>query len=247
MSAYHDAELDSSERSAVETHLEGCADCREELAVVESVVKSLKTLPPVTLSKDFSLDIESLIKLSEADTAKQSEVVSAKQPAPAASNVVSISKKKPILWLAAAAVVATLMVATYFGTTGGGTPVVASRDGAAPAVKDAQQVTPEIETQEKPLVADSEVTPSDVAPVVPNQSIAIKSPVAANPPAKEVAHSPAPLVAVKKNLPKPTVVHVDDLADNQALLAFSELNEEGDPYDNSGISTDEDGLYAIKM
>ncbi len=247
MSAYHDAELDSSERSAVEAHLEGCADCREELAAVESVVKSLKTMPPVTLSKDFSLDIESLIKRSEADTAKQSEVVTAKQPAPVASNVVSISKKKPILWLAAAAVVAMLMVATYFSTTGGGTPVVANRDGTAPLVKDEQQVAPEIATQEKPLVADSDVTPSDVTPAVPDQSIASKPPVAANPPAKEVTHSPAPVVAVKKNSPRPTVVHVDDLADNQALLAFSELNEEGDLYDNSGISTDEDGLYAIKM
>jgi anti-sigma factor RsiW len=248
LSAYHDAELNSDERVAVKAHLESCADCREELAIVESVVKSLKTLPAVTLSKDFSLDIESLIKRSEAETAKQ------QQPTAVESNVVSISKNKPVLWFAAAAVVAMLMVATYFGTTGGGgVPVVAVNGGSSPTVaKNVQPATLDTATQDKPLVADSEVQPSVTpAAVKPDLSIAAvdKPATMPNRTAKDETHMQAPVVATaKKNAPQPThVMHVDDLADNQALLAFSELNEDNDAYENIGISTDEDGLYAIKM
>lgn len=243
LSAYHDAELDSEERLAVQAHLESCADCREELAAVESVVKSLKTLPAVTLSKDFSMDIESLIKRSEAETAKQQ--------APAETKVVPISRSKPVLWLAAAAVVVMLMVATYFGTTGGGVPIVAVGGGTSqPTVaKDVTPQVPEAASQEKPLIADSEVTPAIVPPEVnPDQPIVGEQPAAiGNHRVKEEISKPV-AVAVKKTAPQPVhVIHVDDLADNQALLAFSELNEDENAYENSGISTDEDGLYAIKM
>lgn len=252
LSAYRDAELDANERPLVEAHLNNCSDCRDELAAVESVVKSLKSLPAATLSRDFSADIESLISRSEADSAK---------PVQTTEKVVSISKKKPMLWIAAAAAVVMLMVVSYHGTTGGGNEPVVATGGAATQVKTAEKdVLPEAVTQEKPLVADSDVNPTESdanpnssvdSPKAINQHESIANKPVSNTAEREETHlkaasSPA-IATIKKTTPNQTgVVYVDDLSDNQALVAFSEPNDDSD-YDDFGISTDEDGLYAIKM
>lgn len=47
LEAYHDEDLTAAERREVDLHLEGCADCRSELALAESVASSLRSLPLV--------------------------------------------------------------------------------------------------------------------------------------------------------------------------------------------------------
>ena len=271
LSAYHDAELDSSERAQVEEHLSGCADCREELAAVQSVVSSLKSLPTVSLSKDYSADIESLLKRAAAaaepgerqtdDTVERKvEVLNERKT----DNVVSITRKKPVGWIAAAAAaVIVLAVGSYVGTTGGGGSVVATKsDGRTQAVvanKDRAAIK-DSSVSEKPLVAESnnsdandpvDVTAAETETQTPE--IAIKQDSAINQNTKEdlskAKIEPVKVATVKPSAPKQNRVieYVDDLADNQALVAFSDQYDDNEFLDNSGISTDEDGLYAIKM
>jgi hypothetical protein len=270
LSAYHDAELDSSERAQVEEHLNGCADCREELAVVQSVVSSLKSLPTVSLSKDYSADIESLLKRAAAAAAdsgerKTDEAVERKVEVlneRKADNVVSLTRKKPVGWIAAAAAaVIVLAVGSYLGTTGGGSSVVATKpDGGSQAVVATKDQTKDSSVSEKPLVAESnnsdasvpvEVTAAEKGTQSPEIAIKQDSPI--NPDTKESLSNaktePVKVATVKPTAPKQNRVieYVDDLADNQALVAFSDQYDDNEFLDNSGISTDEDGLYAIKM
>ncbi len=270
LSAYHDAELESSERAQVEEHLNSCDDCREELAAVQSVVSSLKSLPTVSLSKDYSADIESLLKraaVADSGERKTDENVERKVEVlneRKADNVVSITRKRPVGWIAAAAAaVIVLAVGSYVGTTGGGSSVVATKpDGGSQAVvADKNQVTiKDSSVSEKPLVAESNNSdtnaPVDVtgaATGTQTPEIAIKQDSPINPNSEEslskAKTEPVKVATVKPTAPKQNRVieYVDDLADNQALVAFSDQYDDNEFLDNSGISTDEDGLYAIKM
>ncbi|MDZ4837814.1 MAG: zf-HC2 domain-containing protein [Candidatus Melainabacteria bacterium] len=277
LSSYRDAELDSNERPMVEAHLEGCADCREELAAVEAVVQSLKRLPAATLSKDFSLDIESLIKKSEAQKASENQTTEEK--------VIPLKRKKPVMWLAAAAAALVLMVGAYVSTTGGGVPIVATGGGTVPqdvVATNNSAVEKVAVSEDRPLVADASTAPTPlritsvagtdsstssdnssnttasasttttaVQPASTGESTSSTT-IAAKPDrtsTKKIDQISAPVVAsaVKKPRSIEVEMHLDDLSNNQALVAFTDLSDDGDSFDNLGISTDEDGLYAIKM
>jgi anti-sigma factor RsiW len=271
LSAYRDAELDADEHRRVEEHLGSCANCREELAAVESAVKSLRRLAPVELSRDFAEDIESIIK--RAESAGREDSSSAVGAAPVAgSNVVPFQRKSnKKLWLAAAAAISiSLIAATYFGTTGGGPAVVADNpdqiekplDGlnTKPTVKEQIAASENSEVASTPTV-DSKVqaapvevatTGSGLASVSndekPGSSAVKTNPVqgedtviAKAPKAQKVTVTPAQSNSGRRA----AEIFIDDLDDNEALVALSDTYDDNDIFD--GISTDEDGLYAIKM
>jgi len=244
LSAYRDAELDAAERSQVEVHLGSCEACREELAAVESVVMSLKKLPPLKLERDFADDIESIIKRAESQ----------EEPAAEKDNVVKFERKsKKGLWIAAAAAVSVfLMVAGYIGTNGGSTPTIAVKPDSkvVSPVESTSQPAVEVATQ---TIPDNEVVGPDVAPVenkpadvVPANVVATEKPKVSPP--QVIASTPkqeaVPIAPVRTTKASP--VYLDDLSDNEALVALSDMDEDYDDF-YGGISTDEDGLYAIKM
>lgn len=272
ISAYRDAELDANEHRRVEEHLASCSDCRNELAAVESAVQSLKTLSPVRLSVDFADDIEAILKRAEAGAVKpDGEAVSAgsaaSTPSTGGAKVIPFQRKSNRkMWLAAAAAVTvSLVAAAYFGTTGGVPPIVADKPDA---------IVKPVGEQQKQEIANSNieqatVDANDEASNVENTALEVATTNGvSNDVEKEHVNGQAPVVkapttskdetviAQAPKISKPTRasvdnrsarsdVFVDDLSDNEALVALSDTYDDGDIFD--GISTDEDGLYAIKM
>jgi hypothetical protein len=72
LDAYHDEELDSVERSQVEAHLSDCNDCQSKLSDIERVVSSLKNLPQMQMARDLNADL-SFVKEALAITAQNAE------------------------------------------------------------------------------------------------------------------------------------------------------------------------------
>jgi len=64
--AYFDQALDQESADSIQEHLEACPDCREKLARMEALATRLKTLPELSLSKDFSTAV--LTQLSDQQT-----------------------------------------------------------------------------------------------------------------------------------------------------------------------------------
>lgn len=60
LDAYHDGELDLTERQCVSSHLDGCQNCQTKLKGIESVVTSLKSLPPLQMPHDLTTSMDFL-------------------------------------------------------------------------------------------------------------------------------------------------------------------------------------------
>jgi anti-sigma factor RsiW len=54
LSAYVDDELSRSERRKLESHLAGCAACRESLEEIQELRKTFQSLPPVAVGFDLA-------------------------------------------------------------------------------------------------------------------------------------------------------------------------------------------------
>lgn len=74
LSASLDYELDPSEARQVEEHLDGCAECRAELAGLERVRRILRELPPVGAPEGF---VEGLVADRHRSTRRGAAVVGA--------------------------------------------------------------------------------------------------------------------------------------------------------------------------
>lgn len=61
LSAYHDGELAEVERAAAEKHLNGCTACQNRLLEIAAVASSLKSLPRLNPKTDVAANIEQLI------------------------------------------------------------------------------------------------------------------------------------------------------------------------------------------
>lgn len=61
LSAYHDGELTEPERAAAEKHLNGCTACQHRLLEISAVAGSLKALPRLNPKTDVAANIEQLI------------------------------------------------------------------------------------------------------------------------------------------------------------------------------------------
>jgi hypothetical protein len=270
ISAYHDAELDAEEHHRVEEHLASCSACREELATVESAVRSLKSLSPAKLSVDFADDIDAIIKRAEAGGASKVPVKEPTDISPSApdsnvrANVVPFKRKSQKAWLAvAAAITVTLLAAAYFVNGGSGPAVVA--DGPENVMRSVDQADEDeiASSEDIPSLSDTDDEPSMSEAVAPeiattggvevktkSDTIRVQKENAPSSHMKDdsvIAQAPKvqhPGVSSDNRGPR-TELFVDDLSDNEALLALSDSYDDGGIFD--GISTDEDGLYAIKM
>jgi hypothetical protein len=61
LSAFHDGELSEDERAAAERHLNGCDVCQNRLLEIGAVANSLKSLPRLNPKNDVAANIEYLI------------------------------------------------------------------------------------------------------------------------------------------------------------------------------------------
>jgi len=230
LDAYYDLELSAEEAEAVERHLADCAACTARLAEIDSVVMQVKSVPEVQLSRDLSGDIEAKI------LALQNKAVEIAPP----NNVVPFAppSKKKYYWLASAAAVFALCL--------GLTQLKPTPDSAT------------LLTHSKVTPADEQVTDHvrDHAyqkPVLPDHVVATKPVVA---PALAIKPHQIPTTATTQMLAASgnsggTKDHKQDINQNQIndseeLVALYDYDNTDNASD-LGISTNEDGLYAIKL
>ena len=228
LDAYHDGELASADKRAVEEHLSRCSDCVQTMAQIDRVVHSLKTMKPLAVSSALSARLDGIVANGAAVKPSRLPALSARLWAPAA----------------AAAAVLLMAIGAHF-LPGNNAPVTAQLPAAGPhlgsqlsqppVAEVARTAQPEqlpiIEKKQahdlqKPLVAEK-----PDAPVSKERSPgAASAPEVASKPEQQSATAPAPA---------PAHAAGDELADLPSTP--SSFNEA------LGVSTDEDGLYDIKM
>jgi anti-sigma factor RsiW len=184
--------------------------------------------------------------------------------------VVPFRLKSKSIWFAtaAAAITVSLLAATYFGSMGGGPVVVAERSGNivkpnkvvdVDQQRERSQVASSVANQSLVDETETERGDSPVSEVATADGVTGGS-VSGLDHKVQINRTPSPRskdVSVIAQAPKiqshsvsdgrlaRTELFVDDLSDNEALVALTDSYDDGGIFD--GISTDEDGLYAIKM
>jgi anti-sigma factor RsiW len=218
LDCYHDNEIDDAERLEVETHLAKCAACTKELANIASLVKKLATLPPVRAEIDFADRIEQQILAQQSASVSPTSISQSQK-------VVPISNAKK--WLAAvAAVVVLALIGLQMTNTAYHGVSVASGDlpeGAQIAVEPAPEAQEHLTTGKSQVGAKTD-KPKESNQISPAHSNRMRS----------------------ANVKVAEFDGVIDVNQKQNLVAIS------NPVQNNiaeelGITTDEDGLYAIKM
>ena len=68
LDSYHDGEASSDEKTTVESHLGSCADCRKRLGAIGNLVATLKALPEMKMKDDFADRVEQLIIKTDKST-----------------------------------------------------------------------------------------------------------------------------------------------------------------------------------
>lgn len=232
LDAFHDGELSAAEESEIELHLASCPSCVERLAQIDRVVHSLKSIPRLSMSNRLS---EQLDRISDKP-----------------SNVVPF-KKSVWIPIAAAAAVALMMVGARTGFPGYSPAPTVATQLPTPQSNPAVNLTPEavsrVETVAKTPAQST--TKEDVATNVAPPSPQLK------PETQQHAIASLPSTATSsKTIAKTTVTQPSTMiAVNQEPAHSMEDDDStiatvpnGVSFNDAvGFSTDEDGLYDIKM
>ena len=241
LDALHDGELQGADRAHVEKHLAICASCVNQLAEIDRLVHTLKTLPRLQAPAKLSADLDTLIE-------RQGKVV------PLA----------PRLWrpiAIAAAVIALVLGAKSLHGPSSNAPVTASNDNSQRAAirppasspialpQSSVAVKPHLQTPDSVVKHDPAAAPS-VAMKPTKQSAARNEVIATQPTAHPfTAVTPKTLQKIEpmiqQQTPKVAVAkHAAGTQDEIAEVPSGSLNGFNDAV---GIATDEDGLYDLKM
>lgn len=237
---YLDSELTSdSDIALVESHLDGCASCREQAVRLKSASDAIKSLPPVTMDRDLSEDLSFLESGGD--------------------NVVAFEgknrSKQIYAWAGALAAALVLSLLSYaaLNQSSQPIPVVAEQPNLLERSQPENQEPAPISAP--PVVASAPERPgaAEVAgtgPVEPPRNPQNRldnrytpAPVVAADHSADLSNRAGreapPVVAVK------TVACPGDLLSTEAVIAYD--GEEDSGFVDLGISTNEDGLYAIKL
>lgn len=245
---YLDSELPSdSDIALVESHLDGCASCMEQAVRLKSASDAIKSLPPVTMDRDLSEDLsflerggDNVVAFEERSRSKQ---IYAWAGALAAALVLSLlsyaalnQSSQPIPVVAEQPnLLERSQPENQEPAPVSAPPVVASapeRPGAAEVAG-----TGPVEAPRNPQNRlDDRYTP---APVVAAGHSAEHSADHSADHSNRAGREAPPAVAVK------TVTCPGDLLSTEAVIAYD--GEEDSGFVDLGISTNEDGLYAIKL
>lgn len=241
LDAYHDLELDGEQAQSVEAHLAGCATCSARLADIERVVLQIKSLPEVNLTRDLSAVIEAKI-LSQAGKVSECSEESLVKSDPGESNLVALitpaqsatvkKKSKPHLyWLASAAAV--LALCFSFGQFKPlAAPLQEARTAQREAILVADNQLPAVKAGKIEAVQTSSSKKVKPVLLVKKRTTTVTEKMLA-----ETGKSSSGQFIQDRNRN-----HVND---KDELVAFYEYDT--DNASDIGISTNEDGLYAIKL
>jgi anti-sigma factor RsiW len=273
LDAYRDSELADEERVAVQAHLDSCDQCCKRLEAINRLVAVLKEVSPIVAPRDYADEIEA--RLANRKSEKSSEKVvsigsAGKRPI---IWVASIAASLLLTFGLAQLISSNHSGSLQLTQSPTQSKNVAKKIALAPpeaGVLTAQSGLPQLHNAFLPSAITNGATPVKVSP----QSVADKgtarqqSQVADDSaaiaqtatlkmlPAKEdrlaVHISPQGQIASKKgnreitgdNVTSSTPGDVD--AAGHSLVAYYDQEQATIP-EALGISTDEDGLYAIKM
>jgi anti-sigma factor RsiW len=245
LDAYHDDELVAADKAKVEAHLTTCQACSLRLTEIGQLVSTLKQLSPLAVPSDFESKLDSLIDAQLAG--KSPQIVRAGTPK---SNVISFSPRL-LAPIAVAAAVALIAIAFNSNPPVNQAPITAQKPAQpdykpipAPDANLAKSTSP-LDQPEK--VADN--TAPHVAPPLatsnngtnhdtPSKPKSVRSPEKVSAPTTQIANNKAGQDTISKQK-SIEINSQDEIAELPG--AGSGLNEA------VGISTDEDGLYDLKM
>lgn len=259
LSAYYDLELSAEEAEAVELHLADCDACATKLAEIDGLVSKLKSLPAVEWSGDLSDAIEARILAravpAEANSSNVVSINSAVNSSNASESSTSVSQFKPRYVLAVAASI----LALFFAYTQFSSSIPAAKVAQAPVLDSkpvlkvtsgqAEQNVTVVEiasTPEKLVTSGSAVSQ---LPAVTSHSTPRALKVTAKPslpelkPAKEVTMTKKMLANSDLGKRDHNNNNVNDSEEIVAVYDYDTVDSASD----FGISTNEDGLYAIKL
>ncbi|HEY9772261.1 MAG TPA: zf-HC2 domain-containing protein [Planktothrix sp.] len=242
LDAFYDKELNQSEGAAVAKHLDTCLNCRGDLGDINRIAISLRELPPIQPPYDLASRFDEIL-------AKKTRVV---------------PFKRPIVWGALSAVAAAAVALAFHfvpdstpgvapnavatNTTIKHTTAIASKPVTAPTAPKtgAQQ-------SKAPALTHTEVANALTAPAnKPEKAVPAKqSPAVAQLPPYDEEAASQHSAAVKSKAPAPAreIAQLPAVpgADSAAPEIASYDPEQSTSAEELGLSTDEDGLYAIKL
>lgn len=229
LGAYLDLELSEAEFASVDSHLSTCSTCQSQLKALEALVDRLKALPEPTLSRDLADSIAARLEKAAPPILADSTAISAETTA--ASPVVSMqafadNKRRAgtFRYAAAAAVVAVLAAGVYF-FSGNRSQTIPTLVAQAPTAS----------------VGEPQKKASPTEAVRTNQKDVVTAPLAKNNPVKPVSKD-AKSAKPRKVEALATVASADK---DDVVDAYDDIV--GGGVDDYGISTNEDGLYAIQL
>jgi anti-sigma factor RsiW len=254
LDAYHDGELVGDEKASVEMHLRACDACPKKLAQIERLVSVLKAVPPASSKIDFADRFE----VPAASTVPL---------APTGSNHILPGKFGRVAAIAAA-VALCVGFGQYVLRHNMSTSEVASlspQSGIRSGMSGNQvSKTLQMEQLAASKLDDAPANDSNAAGEAPaSQSFpGMHGQSDSRAQAKRETRVKPPVVRVAKNFKSPAAVNTtlasaspsSDESDKavsvdrvkHSLVAFYASDPNTIP-EELGISTDEDGLYAIKM
>lgn len=247
LDAFHDGELEATERASVEQHLNQCQHCVEKLAEIDRLVHTLKTMPRLVASSEFSSKLDNLID-------QQTKVARFRSKA----------------WMPIAAAAA--VVAIAFGLRSGMPSLSPNNSNDAPTIAQQSKMTihraaskddTDSNTQHQPTVLEQK--PDQAEQIIASfphaashtsgttrNTVLTHKTATAVPEALGLASPTYNLPAAPKASPTYTKTTIAPATTDDTTLSDSEeiaeLPASTDSFtDAIGISTDEDGLYDIKM
>jgi len=227
LDAFVDKELEATEFSEVEAHLVSCEECRNSVKEIELLKTTLAAMPKLTLSRDLADDLDRLLQAGTVNEIAPKE------------HVIPLRKRNNFtVGFAAAAALAVIFIAGRAITTTP-SPQVASSDlpSTQPSVTALQT---KLATKPAPAPVIKPVIDKQ-APVVAQQiHKSVSAPVQATSSGNNlVAHenSQTEIVNASEN-------RINKSASNEIIALYDEDDTAGT---DIGMTTDEDGLYALRL
>lgn len=227
LDAFVDKELEATELSEVEAHLVSCEECRNSIKEIELLKTTLAAMPKLTLSRDLADDLDRLLHAGTVNEIAPKD------------NVIPLRKRNSFtVAFAAAAALAVVLIAGRAITTTPSPQVANSNHPASQPSVTALQT--KLATKPAPAPVVKTVVEKQ-APVVAQQiHKSVSAPVQATSSGNNlVAHenSQTEIVNASEN-------RINKSASNEIIALYDDDDTAGT---DIGMTTDEDGLYALRL
>lgn len=256
LDAYYDNELNEEERKGVERHLLSCEPCKKSLEATKQVSAALQSAPKATMQRDMSNELDEVLS-------KSNNVVWFKRPLVAGS----IAAAAAVAALALAPAMLPGIVPNVAKKPSDVNPVKQKNESQIQPI--AVQVKPEtapVIEKDKSVGTETRIAKdtTSTSPPVQHNQLDMQSTTAQKPktsaPSGTSSDKTQSTALVAKNdgatqskttpLTATTTTTVATTVQNEEERSLQRLAYFGEAEQNSmdvGISTDEDGLYAIKL